>query len=97
MTISLDQMAFDLAVDPQELQRRSLLAFVDKERRLAYLDIADLQDRYDVRSVHELSSRIEQHRIHAHPAWEDLIEWEQLEAYLNRLAAWQAELEPVHV
>ena len=97
MTISLDQMAVVLAVDPRELQRRSLLAFVDKERRLVHLDIADFQDRYNVQSVQDLSSNIEQRRIHAHPAWEDLIEWEQLDAYLNRLAIWQSELEQAHV
>ena len=97
MTISLDQMAVDLSVDPRELQRRSLLAFIDKERRLAYLDIADLQDRYAVMTFQDLSSRIEQRRIHAHPGWEDMIEWEQLDAYLSRLAAWQTELEQAHV
>jgi len=97
MTISLDQMAVDLSVDPQELQRRSLLAFIDKERRLAYLDIADLQDRYNVHTFQDLSSSITQRRIHAHPGWEDLIEWEQLNAYLNRLSAWQTELELAHV
>ena len=97
MTISLDQMAFALAVDPKELQRRSLLAFIDKERRLTYLDIADLQDRYNVSTVQDLSANIEQHRIHAHPGWEDMIEWEQLDAYLSRLATWQTELEQAHV
>ncbi len=27
-----------------------------------------------------------------HPAWEETIEWERLETYLQRLTGWQAQL-----
>jgi len=44
-----NHIANELKVAPIELQRRSLEAFIERERRLVLLDIADLQDRYGVR------------------------------------------------
>lgn len=93
MAVVLERLAFDLALAPQELERRSLLAFIERERRLTALDICDLQDRYGVRTHQELAERIEQRLIYAHPAWEELIEWERLEAYGARLERWESELE----
>lgn len=93
MTIAVKQIASELTVSPEELQRRSLQAFIERERRLANLDIADLQDRYGVQTAEELAAKIERGEVYAHPAWEESIEWERLEAYLIRLAQWQAELE----
>jgi len=93
MAIAVKQIARELTVSPEELQRRSLQAFIERERRLAHLDIADLQDRYGVRTAAELAAKIEQGEVYSHPAWEELIEWERLEAYLARLEQWQAELE----
>lgn len=92
MTVMLERLADDLAVAPAELERRSLLAYIERERRLAALDIADLQDRYGVRTHQELAQRIAQRLVYAHPAWEELIEWEQLEAYAARLQGWESEL-----
>ena len=93
MTVVLERLAVDLAVAPQELERRSLLAYIERERRLTALDIGDLQDRYGVHSHQELAERIEQRLVYAHPAWEELIEWERLEAHAARLQRWQTELE----
>lgn len=93
MVIAVEKIAKELTVSPEELQRRSLQAFIERERRLVQLDIADLQDRYSVQTAAELAAEIEQGKVYAHPAWEESIEWDRLEAYLIRLAQWQAELE----
>ena len=58
----------------------------------AQLDIADLQDRYSVSTSAELVARIEQGQIYSHPAWEESIEWENLEAYIDRLIQLQAQV-----
>lgn len=81
MTPVLEMIADDLVISPQELEFRSLLAFIERERRLTQMDIADLQERYGVEHASELSKRIENRQVYSHPAWEELIEWEQLEAY----------------
>ena len=85
MTIAIEQLAVELNLSSTELLRRSLNAFLERERRASQQDIDDLQDRYDVASVAELKSKIESGVIYSHPAWEDLIEWQNLEAYLERL------------
>ena len=93
MAVAVKQIAKELTVSPEKLQRLSLQAFIERERRLTNLDIADLQDRYGVQTAAELAIKIEKGEIYAHPAWEESIEWERLEAYLIRLAQWQVELE----
>lgn len=93
MAIAMEQLARDLNLSPGDLLRRSMAAFLERERRLAQMDISDLRDRYDVRSTDELAAKIESGEAYSHPAWEDLIEWQNLEAYLERLARWQAAVE----
>ena len=85
MTITLDYVAETLQVPAEELWRQSLQAYVLRERRLAQLDIADIQERYGVTSVGELTQRIKAGVIYSHPAWEDMIEWENLRAHLQRI------------
>jgi len=92
MTAVLEMIADELVISAQELERRSLLAFVERERRLTQMDVADLQDRYSVQQASELAMKIENRQVYSHPAWEELIEWEQLEGYGERLEHWQREL-----
>ncbi len=97
MTPVLEMIADDLVISPQELELRSLLAFIERERRLMQMDVADLQDRYGVRQASDLAKKIEDRQVYSHPAWEELIEWEQLEAYGTRLIHWQRELVTTNV
>ena len=83
--IALEQIAATLQVAPEDLWRQSLQAYLFREKRSVQLDIADIQDRYSVSTVDELAQRIEVGTIYSHPAWEDLIEWENLLAHLQRL------------
>jgi hypothetical protein len=85
MVIALEQVAETLQVSPEDLWRHSLDAYILREKRLAELDIADVQDRYGVSSTVELRHKIEGGVIFSHPAWEDLIEWENLLAHIQRL------------
>ncbi len=92
MTAVLEMIAEEFVISAQELERRSLLAFIERERRLTQMDVADLQDRYSVQQASELARKIENRQVYSHPAWEELIEWEQLEGYGARLEYWQREL-----
>ena len=97
MTAVLEMIADELVISAQELERRSLLAFIERERRLTQMDVADLQDRYSVQQASELAMKIENRQVYSHPAWEELIEWEQLEGYGARLEYWQRELVAANV
>jgi hypothetical protein len=86
MTIALEDVAQALNIEPELLWRESLEAYVARELRLVELDVADIQDRYGVVSPEELKDNIESGVVYSHPAWEDLIEWENLLAHRERLS-----------
>jgi len=85
-----EDVAQELNLAPDTLWRESLKAYIARELRLVDLDIADIQDRYGVTSPEQLKARIESGVIYSHPAWEELIEWENLAAYKARLTRLQA-------
>jgi hypothetical protein len=93
VAVQLETVAQELEVRTEDLLQRSMSAFFAHEIRLAEWDIADLKERYRVASPVELEEKIESRQIYSHPAWEDLIEWETLEAYASRLRALQGKVE----
>jgi len=62
-----------------------LLAFIEKEIRLAEREIAQIRERYDVFSKESLDQAIQNGEIAGHPTWEDYIVWKNKEAHLARL------------
>jgi hypothetical protein len=88
----LEDVAQKLNIAPDSLWRESLDAYIARELRLTEMDIADLQDRYGVASPEELKAKIDSGQIYSHPAWEEMIEWENLATYQERLTQLQASL-----
>lgn len=74
-----------LSLPESELVRRGLLAFVEKEIRLAEWEIAQIRERYDAFSKEALYQAIQDGRVAEHPAWEDYIVWKNKEAHITRL------------
>ena len=58
---------------------------IEKEIRLAELEIAEIRERYDVFSKESLYRAIQDGQIAGHPAWEDYIVWKNKEAHIARL------------
>ena len=79
------ELSQTLAMPKPELIYKGLLALVQKEIRLAELEIATLRERYDVVSKEALYRAIETGAIAAHPAWEDYIVWKNKQAYIEQL------------
>lgn len=92
MSIPIEEVARRLNVPCDRLKNESLLAYLAQQERLTRADIADLVDRYGVATSRDLKERIASGRIHGHPAWEDSIEWETLEAHLTRIEELRAQL-----
>jgi hypothetical protein len=93
MAVSLAEISRRLEMPTEELEKKSVLSFVAHEIRLAEWDIADIKERYAVSSRGELESNIQRKTTHSHPAWEDLIHWENLENYTERLRAVEQEVQ----
>lgn len=70
---------------PNDLIRNGLLSYVEREIRLAEEDIADFREKYLVFSRQKLLRKIKSGSVASHPAWEDLITWENLETHLRTL------------
>lgn len=66
-------------------EEKGLLALIEKEIRLAELEIAEIRERYDVFSKEALYQAIENGEVPGHPAWEDYIVWKNKEAHIARL------------
>jgi hypothetical protein len=81
----LEQISKDLNIPSKELLNRSLIAYLEHELRLAEEDIADLRDKYFVINRKELEKKIKTKETASHPAWEDLIVWENTEKYIEKL------------
>lgn len=85
MSISLARISKELNVPSEELVHRGLLAYLEREIRLTEEDIADIRDKYSVATKAQLKRKIEKKEIYSHPAWEDLITWENSETHIKKL------------
>ena len=85
MGIAIEEITAKLNLPENKLISESLKAWIEKEIKLAEGDIADLRDRYDVPTKDELDKNIKAGKTHGHPAWEDLITWENLEEHIRWL------------
>ena len=85
MNTLLNNISETLNISPDQIITLGIKAFLEREIRLAELDIADLRDKYLVFSKEELENKIKKKEINSHPAWEDLIAWENSEKYTARL------------
>lgn len=85
MAPTISQISKELNIPSRDLTKRSLIAFLEHELRLAEEDIANIRDKYLVSSKSELEEKIKNKKISSHPAWEDLIAWENLEDHIVSL------------
>lgn len=85
MGSTIIQISKELNIPPDELTKRSLLAYIEHELRLAEENIADIRDKYFVATRAELEKKIKSKKIYSHPAWEDLIAWENTEEHIAKL------------
>ncbi len=81
----ISSLSQKLGVSETELVYKGLLAFIQKEIRLAELEIANIRDRYNVFSKEELYEAIKNGSIIEHPAWEDYIIWKNKLAHIASL------------
>ncbi len=79
------EMSDLMALPETEVVRRGLLSLMEKEIRLAELEIANIRERYGVFSLDALYQAIQEGRVPEHPAWEDYIVWKNKEAQIARL------------
>ncbi len=82
LTVELSQL---MAIPKSMVIRKSMLALIEKEIRLAEQEIALIRERYDVFAPETLYQAIQDGNVPAHPAWEDYIIWKNKNAHIAQL------------
>lgn len=85
MSLSIETLSKELNISVNDLQTKSIQAFLEREIRLTEEDIADIRERYNLTDRAKIEKAIKDGLIPSHPAWEDLITWENLENYISTL------------
>lgn len=88
MAPNILQISKELNIPSNELTQRCLIAYLEHELRLAEEDIANIRDKYLVATSIELEKKIKSKQIYSHPAWEDLIAWENTKEHIAKLKKW---------
>ena len=88
-----EKVSKSLGVFPDELVERSLREYLKAKLRTARAEIHEIEARYGVKKPDELEHRIREGAVEEHPAWEELIEYENM---LNQVKKIQRELEDVY-
>ena len=83
----LNSVSETLNIPPDHIINMGIKAFLEREICLAESDIADIREKYLVSSKEDLENKIKDKEINSHPAWEDLIAWENAEKYIFQLKA----------
>lgn len=88
MSVATLELAQSMGLSEPELMQRALTAFLQEQRRAVLQTRLELLARYGVKTVDELANKIEEALVPEHPAWEDLIVTENLDARLEELDAY---------
>ncbi|MCB0062243.1 MAG: hypothetical protein KDE19_09015 [Caldilineaceae bacterium] len=88
MSVATLELAQSMGLSEPELMQRALAVFLQEQRRAVLQTRLELLARYGTKTVDELADKIEEALVPEHPAWEDLIVAENLDARLEELDAY---------
>ncbi len=87
MTSATIDIARSLGMTEDELMEQAIRRFLFEKRREILQERLEILARYHVETLKELESRIASGQTAEHPAWEDLITLENLDASLEEMGA----------
>lgn len=81
----LDQISRESNLDRDTLISKGVQSFLKEKKTALMLERLEILSRYRARSTEELQQKIETGEVDDHPAWEDLIVVENVEAGLRKI------------
>ena len=84
----LHKLSKDLEISEKRIIEQSIPAFLETELRNASADIIKIKEQFKVSTPKELKQKIELGKIDEHPAWEQLIYWENLNKKMQVVSKW---------
>ena len=88
----LTKLSKELEIPEKKILDESLNNFLDTELRNASAEILKIKKQFDVSKPVELKKKIENGNIDEHPAWEQLIYWENLNKRIKVVHDWMQKL-----
>ena len=88
----LSKLSKELEIPEKKILDESLNVFLDIELRNASAEILNIKKQFNVSSPKELKNKIEKGKIKEHPAWEQLIFWENLNKRIKVVSDWMQKL-----
>jgi hypothetical protein len=85
MSVATLELAQSLGMSETELLNQAIKSLLQEKRRDVLQTRLEILSRYQVNTLAELEGGIRQGTVPEHPAWEDLITVENLEARLEEL------------
>lgn len=65
--------------------RKGLESYISRELREAETRVKEIKDKHEVERPEELEELIESGKVEEHPAWEELVEWQNLKKRIENL------------
>lgn len=81
----IDQISRESNLDRDTLISKGVQSFLKEKKTALMLERLEILSRYRARSKEELQHKIEIGEVDDHPAWEDLIVVENVEAGLRKI------------
>ncbi|OHE58793.1 MAG: hypothetical protein A2Z47_09690 [Thermodesulfovibrio sp. RBG_19FT_COMBO_42_12] len=81
----IKKLSKDTGVSMDEITVSGLVALLRERKRKIMIDRLDVLTRYGITSAEELEKKIKDDEIAEHPAWEDLILLENIEATITAI------------
>ena len=88
----LSRLSKELELPEEKILDESIHVFLDKELRDASAEILNIKIQFKVSNPKELKNKIEAGKIDEHPAWEQLIYWENLNKRIKVVGNWMQKL-----
>ncbi|MBI3036903.1 hypothetical protein HYY73_04095 [Candidatus Woesearchaeota archaeon] len=88
----LSELSKELEIPEKRILDESIHVFLEKELRDASAEILKIKAQFNISSAKELKGRIEKGELEEHPAWEQLIYWENLEKRVKVVNDWMQKL-----
>ncbi|MBI1935628.1 hypothetical protein HYS31_04250 [Candidatus Woesearchaeota archaeon] len=90
----LSRLSKELELSEDKILDESIEVFLDKELRNASAEILNIKSQFKVSNPKELKNKIEAGKIDEHPAWEQLIYWENLNKRIKVVNNW---MQKIHI
>ena len=88
----LNKLSKQLGITENRLLDESINVFLEKELRNSSAEILKIKTNYKVSTLEELKHNIEEGIIEEHPAWEELIYWENLTKRIKLVKNWMQKI-----